>query len=340
MLRLGAHRARTAAVLGALLGLAALPAGAGARAGAVRPGHIRGIVTANTPQGRALAYRLAHRAAVTSSNNLLYNGGPVMHSDANYAIYWEPSGHATTSTFKNIVNGYFGNVAAASGATNNNYSVTTQYYDGSGNIAYSATSGGSIVDTDPYPSLGCVGTATVGGPCINDSQLQTELAKVIAAHGLPTGLGTEYFVYFPPGVTTCANIATVGGNGVQSYECSGTIYCAYHSSYGSGASTVLYANMPYDGVSGCESGEYPNGDTGADSELNVTSHENIETITDPLGTAWYDSSGNEIGDKCNFTFGSPLGGAAGAQYNEQIGSANYYLQEEWSNAAGGCVQRP
>jgi hypothetical protein len=333
MLSKGRKSVRAAAVvLGALLAVAALPTVAGAKAGAVAPGHIRGIVTANTSGGRALAYKLAHRAGPTglagSSNNLQYNGGPVMHSDANYAIYWEPAGHTTTSAFKNIVNGYFGNVAAGSGATNDNYSVATQYYDGSGNIAYSATSGGSIVDTDAYPSLGCVST----GPCINDSQLQTELAKVIAAKGLPTGMGTEYFMYFPSGVTTCTSVA--------SYECSGTIYCAYHSSMGSGASTVLYANMPYDGVSGCESGEYPNGDTGGDSELNVTSHENIETITDPLGTAWFDSSGNEIGDKCNFTFGSPLGGAAGAEYNEQIASGNYYLQEEWSNAVSGCVQRP
>jgi hypothetical protein len=332
MLRRDLRRALAVALPGALLGLGVLSAGAGAKAAVVLPGHIRGVVTANTAQGRALAYRLAHRGKAGSSNNLVYNGGPVMHSDANYAIYWEPSGHTTTATFKNIVNGYFGNVAAGSGATNNNYSVATQYFDTTGNIVYNATSGGSLVDHDAYPSLGCVGTASIGGPCINDSQLQTELSKVIAANHLPTGLGTEYFMYFPSGVTTCTSIASA--------ECSGTIYCAYHSSFGSGTSTVLYANMPYDGVSGCESGESPNGDTGGDSELNVTSHENIETITDPLGNAWIDSSGNEIGDKCNFTFGSPLGGAAGAQYNEQIGTGNYYLQEEWSNAAAGCVQRP
>ena len=319
-------------LLGAILSLAIVP---GVASAAVSPGKIRGIVTANTSGGRALAAQLAQRGlsigGAGSSNNLVYNGGPVMHADANYAIFWEPAGHSTTATFKNIVGGYFNNVAAASGATNNVYSVATQYYDGSGNIAYSATSGGSTVDTDPYPSLGCVGT-NIGGPCINDSQLQTEVQKVVAAKKWPTGLGAEYFVYFPNGVTTCTSVA--------SYECSGTIYCAYHSSVGSGSSTILYANMPYDGISGCESGEYPNGDTGADSELNVTSHESIETITDPLGNAWYDSSGNEIGDKCNFTFGSPLGGAAGAQYNEQISAGNYYLQEEWSNAAAGCVQRP
>lgn len=97
--------------------------------------------------------------------------------------------------------------------------------------------------------------------------------------------------------------------------------------------------MPYAGVSGCETGQYPNGDVAGDSATNVTSHENIEAITDPLGNAWYDASGNEIGDKCNFNFGSPLGGSPGAQYNEQIASGRYYLQQEWSNAVSGCAQR-
>lgn len=332
MSRRGVKYARAAALLGAVLVAGALPAGAGAKASTVAPGHFRGIVTANTEAGRALASKLAHRGlgiGVGGASNLQYNGGPVMHSDGNYAIYWEPSGFSTSSTYKGIVNGYFTNVAAASGATTNDYSVATQYYDGTGKIAYNATSGGSFVDTDPYPSLGCA--STTGGPCINDSQLQTEVAHVVAAKGWPRGLGAQYFVYFPSGVTTCTSIA--------SYECSGTVYCAYHSSVGSGNSTLLYANMPYDGISGCDSGQHPNGDA-ADAELNVTSHESIETITDPLGTAWYDSSGNEIGDKCNFNFGSPLGGAAGAEYNEQIASGNYYLQMEWSNAASGCVQRP
>ena len=334
MFRQGSKSVRASIVLGALLALSVLPAAAGASAKAhtAAPGHIRGVVTAHTKAGRALAAKIAQRGAGIGSagtTNLQYNGGPVMHSDANYAIYWEPSGYSTSSTYKSIVNGYFGNVAAASGAINNNYSVATQYYDGSGNIAYNASSGGSTVDTDPYPSLGCVSAS--GGPCVNDSQLQTEIAKVVAAKGWPTGLGTEYFVYFPSGVTTCTSVA--------SYECSGTVYCAYHSSYGSGASTVLYANMPYDGVSGCDSGQHPNGDA-ADAELNVSSHENIETITDPLGNAWYDASGQEIGDKCNFNFGTPLGGAPGAEYNEQIASGNYYLQMEWSNAVSGCVQRP
>jgi hypothetical protein len=69
-----------------------IPAFVGATPGNVTPGHIRGVVTAQTKAGRALRARLQQRRALGAgllggSNNLQYNGGPVMHSDANYAIY-------------------------------------------------------------------------------------------------------------------------------------------------------------------------------------------------------------------------------------------------------------
>jgi hypothetical protein len=312
--------------------LATAPAPAGARVRAIAPGHFRGVITAQTKAGRAYRAKVVKRAQslglLAGSSNMTYNGGPVMHSDGNYVIYWEPSGYSTSSSYKSIINGFFGNVAGASGATTNDYSVATQYSDGSGNIAYSASYGGAVVDTDSYPASGCVAT---GGPCITDAQLQTEVSKVVSSNGWPTGLGHLYFVYFPSGVTTCFDSTGT--------ECSGSTYCAYHSSMASGGSTLLYANMPYAGVSGCESGEYPNGDVAADSGLNVSSHENIEAITDPEGNAWYDSSGEEIGDKCAWNFGSALGGASGSEYNEQISSGQYWLQQEWSNAISGCAQR-
>ena len=306
MQRQGSRSLRRRAVLGALL-TASRWCRASLRPTRL-PGHIRGIVTAKTKAGRALADKLADRGLGaggllgSGSNNLQYNGGPVMHSDANYAIYWEPSGYSTPSAYKSIVNGYFGNVAAASGATTNNYSVATQYYDGSGNIAYSATAPGSIVDTNPYPSSGCISTS--GGPCISDSQLQTEVNRVVAANGWPKGLGAMYFVYFPPNVTTCTDIDQhrVLRHGVLRVPQLAGLRLLDDS---------CTRTCPTTGSRAASSGESPNGDAAADDELNVTSHENIEAITDPLGTAWYDSSGQEIGDKCNFTFGSPLGGAAG-----------------------------
>ncbi len=164
--------------------------------------------------------------------------------------------------------------------------------------------------------------------------MESELTTVISRSGLPRGLGTLYFIFTPAGVATCfSGASTDCSSGGRNFD-----YCAYHSSFGSGTGSTLYAVMPYADVSGCQSGQYPNGNP-ADQTLNVTSHEDIEAITDPLGNAWYDSSGQEIGDKCGWNFGSALGGSLGAQYNEQISSGRYELQQEWSNSSSTCVQR-
>ncbi len=101
---------------------------------------------------------------------------------------------------------------------------------------------------------------------------------------------------------------------------------------------TLYANQPYAAFvqSACGSGQSPNNDD-ADSTINVASHEHNESITDPLGTAWFDRQGEENGDKCAWNFGTALGGATGQKYNQMINGSRYYLQQEWSNHSSGCV---
>lgn len=302
-----------------------------------RPGHFRGVVTSRNAGGAALHARIFRAparasAAAATTANLRYFGGPVMHSDAHYAVFWEPAGFSTTAAYKSTISSYFANVAAASGATSNVYSVATQYSDSSGPLAYAATFGPQILDTNPYPASGCASTTRV--LCLTDAQMETELDNLIAARGLPRGLGTLYFIFTPAGVATCFTSAgTDCSSGGRTFD-----YCAYHSSFTGHGATTLYAVMPYADVSGCQSGQYPNANP-ADQTLNVTSHEDIEAITDPLGNGWFDSSGQEIGDKCGWNFGSALGGTFGAFYNEQISSGRYELQQEWSNASSGCVQR-
>ena len=294
---------------GRFLGVVGPHAGAGAGAGSTAsPGLIRG------------------------SGNLTYNGGPVMHSDANYAIFWEPAGHASTASYKTVIQTYFAGVAADSGKTSNVYSTDSEYYDVSGTtrnfIAYNASFGAAFVDTQPYPANGCPSQG--GHPCLTDGQIAAEVNRVVAVNHYPRGLGAAYYVFFPAAVDSCFGSTTS--------TCSFNYFCAYHSSFDTSAGPVLYADMPYAAVPGCDPGQRPSGDP-ADATLNVLSHENNETITDPLGTAWYDSAGNENGDKCNFTFGSALGGSSGSFYNQVMSGHAYWLQEEWSNAAGGCLQR-
>ena len=115
-------------------------------------------------------------------------------------------------------------------------------------------------------------------------------------------------------------------------------YCAYHSSTLIGQKRVLFANLPYAAISGCASGQSPQGGA-ADSVLNTLSHEYLETMTDPLGTGWFDNAGLEIADKCVSAYGTPLGTNAFGKYNQQIRGHSYWLQEMWSNRASACVQR-
>jgi PKD repeat protein len=96
--------------------------------------------------------------------------------------------------------------------------------------------------------------------------------------------------------------------------------------------------MPYAAIAGCASGQSPNGNP-ADSVLNNIAHEQNESMSDPLGNGWYDNTGAEIADKCHLTFGASRGATATGQYNQVINGHGYWLQQLWSNRAGGCVQR-
>ena len=259
--------------------------------------------------------------------NLSYHGGPVMHTNTTRAIYWFPLGSSYSANYITVNNGFLLNVAVASGKTTNVYWSDTQYSDNvNGKILYSSAFAGSVVDTNAFPPSGCTDSYTK--TCLTDAQLRTEISRVITQQGWPRGTSNMVFIYTPRNVGSCSS----GRN------CAFTNFCAYHSSFGSGSSTTLYANQPYAAFvsRACDSGQHPNGDD-ADATINVVSHEHNETITDPLGNAWYDMSGYENGDKCAWNFGQALGNTGFGNYNQVIGAGKYYLQQEWSNAHSRCV---
>ncbi|MGA9859827.1 MAG: hypothetical protein WBQ18_18325 [Solirubrobacteraceae bacterium] len=248
-----------------------------------------------------------------------------MHTNKVYAIYWVPPGYTVDSGYETLINRFFGDVAADSGKTSNVYYSDTQYSDTTGKIAYASSFGGSYVDTSALPASGCSDSYT--SVCVSDAQLQAEITKDVKANGWVANSSTEFFMFTAKGIGSCSGSS-----------CSFSQYCAYHSWIGSGSTATLYANMPYaDTVpSACDAGQHPNNDD-ADATLNVTSHEHNETITDEQGSAWYDRSGNENGDKCAWNFGSALGSTPYGQYNQVINGHDYYLQQEWSNNRSGCV---
>ena len=293
-------------------------------------------------------------------SNLDYSGGPVMPSNTNYTIVWNPSNYSGTAFQTGYADGvstYLLNLAHDSGGTANTDSVATQYNDAQGNTAaYNSSYGGSIADTGPLPSNGC----SSGTICLTDAQLQTEIDRVLTADGLPRGLTNEYFLLTPPDVVSCFDPAGTACSGNASTNAK---FCAYHSA-SSTSSSFVYSNIPdMSRVFGCDpfvtscpniSCNYNNGP--ADGVLSAVSHEHIESITDPQpNNAWTDyqsgcnsgspiTCGGEIGDKCNGDATSdpnlvPQDNGSGTDtpYNETINGTHYLIQMEWSNHGAGCL---
>lgn len=238
--------------------------------------------------------------------NMGYHGGPVMHTSTTYAIFWFPSGSTYSSTYQSLIQRYFQDVGG-SGI----YNTNTQYTDKTnGHILNSSTFGGAYVDTAAYPS-----------GSLSDSQIQQEVSRAMSAKNWTGGLTHLFFVYTAKGENICIG-----------KQCSFTTFCGYHSNFGN---NILYAAMPYTGtdLKGCGVKTSPNNDIEADSEINVTSHEHMEAVTDPLGTAWYDHLGNENGDKCAFSYGSM--GSNGADIT--MNGHPYIVQREWDNKTARCA---
>jgi hypothetical protein len=202
-----------------------------------------------------------------------YHGGPVMHSTAVYAIYWDPTRAVSWNydgDWRALIDEYFQAVGRESGALSNVYAVAAQYTDATGGRAsYASKFRGAYTDTSPYPSTGgCTDPAPEleKTACLTDAQLRAELTSFISAHNLSTGLGTIFFLLTPPGVTVCTD---AGGalNGHcsdstkqdpwakeamppspqevaehQSYERS---FCSYHSYMGSESDPTIYAVQPW-----------------------------------------------------------------------------------------------
>ena len=253
-------------------------------------------------------FTLLVAAQGASAANLDSHGGPVSHSMSGVIIDWGPNVNSVYTDETSGDPGLIKYLASASGATTDIGGVLAQYMDTTGhNAANSVTYGGQYQIT---PS--------VSSTTISDSQISTELVNQIQAGNVPRpsgdGLQTIYLINFPSGDTECFP------SGSQQL-CSGSYFCAYHANTSlSDGTNVLYAVLP-DNMSGPMSAGCGTASTLFGDQTSYLSHEWSETITDPLGTAWWDSTGNEVGDKCNQLMAAQSG---------------WWLQYEWSNLDGAC----
>jgi hypothetical protein len=305
-------------------------------------GRFSGIVSA-----QAIACTGDPTSPLGAAPPLLWGGGPVMGTDPLVPItitpiYWEPTGYSNPGDYRNIINQYLADVAAASGRDDNVFSTATEYYGSNGPLAqnsinYNIVRGNPIRDTHPLPKgRGCsVGKLDASGiyadgsgytACLDDAQITAEIQNVVTALGLPSDYNHEYVMLTPKHVESCFNSGSTTNNKnvctINHYPSAG--YCAYHTMFGPDypVSGTVYANMPYPVyhspvgfTCGTDAGghgtiESPNfngsaSSMDADVEVSPLSHEIMESITDPnTFNGWFDAIGNENGDDCAYVYGN------------------------------------
>ncbi len=241
------------------------------------------------------------------ANNLLYHGGPVMGGTSHvYVIFWEPTGWFVSPTYNSLITRYFNDIGGSP-----LYHNDVQYRDSGGNIISNVVLSGTYVDKARYPS----------NP-LSDAQVQAEVSHAQAIKGWTTSIHNVFLVFTARNEGIC----------ISSSICSFTTFCGYHGFFGTG---TIYATVPYTGTSpfACGVPVSPNHNFDADSTINIASHEQNEAATDPLLNAWFDVSGNEIGDKCDFVFGPTLPSGGDVVFHGHP----YEVQKEWDNAKSGCV---
>ncbi len=291
------------------------------------------VVQFPTRQDAAQA-RASSKPQVLGSGDLVYGGGHVLRNPVSYVIFWGAAwgnGGANAADAQVILN-YFNDV----GTTNFEH-LLTQYSDTTGAIANTHTLGGTFFDSSAPPT----DTTCNAKPTIQNQSILDEIGHALSVKGWPTDTtNATYYVYTPSG-----DYVNAGG------ACSDLpgSFCAYHSAAINNLNQIIaYAALPYPiSMNVCGVTNFPNGRPVGDSEVNFTSHEQFEAITDPLpcGTptecsaagfpgqgGWIDTSDFEIGDKCAWIFPSTNNGTTPLN-----NGGTFEMQLEYSNATSSCV---
>jgi hypothetical protein len=272
-------------------------------------GRARRILTASLLATTILGALAAHASPT-------YNGGPVISGTPDVYFIW------------------YGNWSSTDSAS----TILPSFVQTLSGTAYLGTemtmAGDGLVNFDGSVSVSSSLNASLylGGLSNPTSQIKSIVQSVLAA-GL---LG-----YDPNGIY---DVLTAPGLYVSGFN---TKFCGFHGStnWGKGSLGTQYGFIgdPTLSQTGCYAqSTSPNGNLGADAMASVIAHELIETVTDPTGTAWWDSKrrsstyGDEDADMCAWNFGTTNATASGARYNYTSSTgADFLLQQEWVNTGGG-----
>lgn len=253
---------------------------------------------------------------------ILYHNGAVMTgAPVNvYVIYYGdvPSGS------QNILDMFFTDLSSSPASF---YPVNSTYYD-SAHAFIAPTFNFSTVKGNVY-----IDSGASQGTHISSKNMPAILQHAFSTGGLAPDENGVYFILTAPTVSVSGFCRS---------------FCAYHTSSSAvvAGKRIRYAVVPDPGnqCGGCDGNVAvygqaitPNGDPGADEMTDSIMHELSETVTDPEGGGWFTSNGEENGDLCNYTYGTPLSGS-GAVANVSMNGHFYLIQKIWKNVAPqGCA---
>ena len=234
---------------------------------------------------------------VTNAGSMTYHGGPVLHTQIVFTIFWNPTTTPFPAAYQPTITRFIQDLNG-----NPYYGVLTQYGDGAGTISPNVFYASTWLDTtNPYPSA-----------ALTYADLLAEVNRAIAANGWASGDNIYYQVY------TAAGIGSSAGAGL----------CGKHWF----ADPQIGQVMLPTGIC-VPGGVTPNAPV-VDGGVIASAREIFDAASDPHGNAWYYLDPlNEVGDLCINDFGNRAPSGA----NLVMNGRQYLVQRMWSNLAGGCV---
>ena len=258
--------------------------------------------------------------------DLSFHGGNVVVSMQQHAIYLNPNGKCTIAGCWGDPEGFLRDLGKS-----DFIHVVDQYTGSNADNRYTVSDTHVMINYKPSASP------------FTDADMLAIVHAVAVALGEPGGYGNQYHVFLPPGQDECFNLGYKVCYSPDDFKT--FFFCAYHGSADfSDIGHVLYSVEPFQDSVGCSSRPgTPNGQL-ADSTNNVLSHELFETITDPDGTAWWNSLNNgifgeEIGDECSFLLFTP-NNVFFDPSNVTLNGKSYVAQPEYNNAQHACTTAP
>jgi hypothetical protein len=221
-----------------------------------------GLIGSGAPQGVTPSRPIGAQSGASLSSPPSYFGGPVISPEI-VTLYWGTFSDAQRTSMQAYLQGLATHLSGAT-APAGLEPVTFQYG------VYGATVGATAIDTNT-PSQ-----------AISEGDIEAEIAALQANGTLPAYAPQRMILVFTDGITF--------NDGY------GSSYCGYHHGV---AANKYFALVPRPSVASCGSGGFgPNDQTAI--WQSITSHEVLETATDPGNPGGTIAWAPEIGDPCNW----------------------------------------